>query len=301
MLQVLAPSLPGQAGLVRLEAFAAPGIPVPDTLTAGLTMPSAGDPAGTAPKDLTLWLVERGPLSATWLGAFAAGAECPPGTGEVTLDFTPGDLWNLSWEPREPRFLRKAFRIGPQAFRSETIPMNAVMTGIRTRDDPEKTRQLKTYGDLLASARGDNRFAGLWPASGSPFAPAVESHRRTSFFGDARTYVYPSGYRERSVHWGVDYGIPSGTPVCAPAPGRVVMSENRITTGNTVILEHLPGMYSICMHLDRRVVERGGVVERGDLLGYSGMTGFATGPHLHWELRIRNVAVDPESLFRPVP
>jgi murein DD-endopeptidase MepM/ murein hydrolase activator NlpD len=73
------------------------------------------------------------------------------------------------------------------------------------------------------------------------------------------------------------------------------MAEARIVTGNTVILEHLPGVYSIYMHMDSMAVFVGQVVPRGAPIGSSGMTGLSTGPHLHWELRVCGVPCDPEA------
>ena len=76
---------------------------------------------------------------------------------------------------------------------------------------------------------------------------------------------------------------------------------SRIVTGNTVILEHLPGLYSLYYHLDKIAVSEGSIVEAGTILGESGSTGLATGPHLHWEIRVSTENADPDVfLSRPV-
>jgi len=80
----------------------------------------------------------------------------------------------------------------------------------------------------------------------------------------------------------------------APASGRVVFSGMRIVTGYTMVIEHLPGLYSILMHLSKGVAPVGALVKGGDVVAYSGFTGFATGPHLHWEMRAAGVPVDPD-------
>ena len=72
------------------------------------------------------------------------------------------------------------------------------------------------------------------------------------------------------------------------------MAENRISTGWSVCIEHLPGLYSLYYHMSKLNVEVGQIVEKGKLLGLSGSTGLATGPHLHWEVRLNIEAVNPD-------
>ena len=88
--------------------------------------------------------------------------------------------------------------------------------------------------------------------------------------------------------------IPTGTEIVAPASGKVMLAENRIATGWTVIIEHLPGLYTMYYHMSGLKVKEGQTVQQGDLLGPSGATGFATGPHLHWEVRLNSVIVNPD-------
>jgi len=72
------------------------------------------------------------------------------------------------------------------------------------------------------------------------------------------------------------------------------MAENRISTGFTVVIEHLPGVYSLYYHLDALLAGEGETVRTGSLIGRSGNTGLATGPHLHWEFRVNGEAADPD-------
>ena len=126
------------------------------------------------------------------------------------------------------------------------------------------------------------------------FICPTTSTRYTAFFGDRRVYEYTNGKSSTSLHYGNDYGVPVGTDVAACADGKVVMSENRISTGNSIVIEHLPGLYSLYYHLDSSNVTEGQMVKQGDLIGKSGCTGLATGPHLHWEMRLNMCAVRPE-------
>jgi murein DD-endopeptidase MepM/ murein hydrolase activator NlpD len=89
--------------------------------------------------------------------------------------------------------------------------------------------------------------------------------------------------------------------VLACAPGRVVFAGDRIVTGNTIVLEHLPSLFSIYMHLSAISVAEGDLLAAGELLGRVGSTGLSTGPHLHWELRVGPQSVNPEYwLSRPI-
>jgi len=90
--------------------------------------------------------------------------------------------------------------------------------------------------------------------------------------------------------------MPTGTPVAAAGAGKVVFAGDRIVTGLTVVLEHLPGVYSLYYHLNDIAVAEGDVVEQGTTVGGVGSTGLATGPHLHWEVRVSGVPVKPEPL-----
>ena len=96
------------------------------------------------------------------------------------------------------------------------------------------------------------------------------------------------------MHFGNDYGIPEGSTVSACADGKVVIAENRISTGWSIVVEHLPGLYSLYYHLSEMEVKEGDMVKQGQEIGKSGSTGLATGPHLHWEMRLNGEAVRPE-------
>jgi murein DD-endopeptidase MepM/ murein hydrolase activator NlpD len=103
----------------------------------------------------------------------------------------------------------------------------------------------------------------------------------------------------RSQHAGVDFGARRGTPVHAPARGKVVLAEPLFFSGRTVVLDHGLGLFSLYGHLHTSAVRVGQVVEPGARLGSVGATGRATGPHLHWAVRLNGARVDPLALVRP--
>jgi len=203
-----------------------------------------------------------------------------PGVYQVELGGVQGGL---------PFASRHPLAVRARDFLAEDIPLTADLTTIRTAPSARKDEEARVFAEIL----GRVDPAGAWLAE--PFLRPVASERRTSFFGDRRRYLYAAGGTAAAVHAGIDFAAPTGTPVKAAGRGRVVLAADREVTGKTVVLEHLPGVYTIYMHLDSLSAEPGAVLERGALLGTVGSTGLATGPHLHWELRVRGVACDPES------
>jgi murein DD-endopeptidase MepM/ murein hydrolase activator NlpD len=117
----------------------------------------------------------------------------------------------------------------------------------------------------------------------------------TTVYGVQR--YYNGDFAEDYYHRGVDYGAASGTPVVAPAAGRVALvgreAEGFELHGNTVGLDHGQGVLSIFLHLSQINVHEGQVVNPGQVIGRVGSTGIATGPHLHWGLYVQGKAVDP--------
>lgn len=180
-----------------------------------------------------------------------------------------------------------AISIGTREFASEVIPLDNRNTEIRTVSTPQKTAEADRLWSILARTGSD-------VYTESPFIPPVAATRRTSFFGDRRVYRYSDGKSDTAIHAGIDYGVPTGTPVSACAAGKVVLATFRVATGNSVIIEHLPGVYSLYYHMSVITVREGQMVGGGHLLGESGATGLATGPHLHWEIRVAGENTDPD-------
>jgi murein DD-endopeptidase MepM/ murein hydrolase activator NlpD len=114
----------------------------------------------------------------------------------------------------------------------------------------------------------------IWPVSG----------RLNSRFGP----------RWGSFHSGIDIGAAAGTAVAAAASGKVILaSYSNYGYGNYVIVRHGDGSETLYAHLSRIYVALGQQVGQGETVGTVGCTGWCTGPHLHFEIRIRGVAVDP--------
>ncbi len=104
---------------------------------------------------------------------------------------------------------------------------------------------------------------------------------------------YHNGKPTGNYHRGVDHRSPQGTPVRATAGGKVQISKMFRLHGGTVGVDHGQGVSSVYIHLSKLAVKEGVLVERGDVIGHVGSTGFATGPHLHWGLYVNGLPVNP--------
>ena len=119
--------------------------------------------------------------------------------------------------------------------------------------------------------------------------------RIVSYFGARRTF---NGGILRTYHSGVDLSASVGTPVRAAAPGRVAAVQPFKVRGNVVILDHGRGVFTVYCHLSKANVQVGQIVNQGDVIATTGNTGRVEGPHLHWELAVGGVTVDPLDWIR---
>ncbi|MBF2036743.1 MAG: peptidoglycan DD-metalloendopeptidase family protein [Leptolyngbyaceae cyanobacterium T60_A2020_046] len=108
---------------------------------------------------------------------------------------------------------------------------------------------------------------------------------------------YNGVFAQNYYHRGIDYAAPTGTPVVAPAAGRVALvgrvADGFELHGNTIGIDHGQGVSSIFLHLNSISVREGDVVQPGQAIGTIGNTGASTGPHLHWGFYVNGISVDP--------
>ena len=144
-----------------------------------------------------------------------------------------------------------------------------------------------TPGGLTAGVGDWTQIADaptLWPVEG----------RVTSSFGEREDPFNGEG----AFHAGMDISAPTGTPIRATADGLVDSAETANGYGRQVILDHGHGIRTVYGHMAKMVVLAGQHVTRCQIIGYVGQTGRSTGPHLHYEVRINNVPVNPHKYLR---
>jgi murein DD-endopeptidase MepM/ murein hydrolase activator NlpD len=149
----------------------------------------------------------------------------------------------------------------------------------------------------------NNGHGGYYAANGKNMRNAflrspLPFTRVTSRYSDARYHPILKKWRR---HTGVDLGAPMGTPVKATADGHVEFRGRRGGYGNLIILKHMKHYETYYGHLSRfaKGLHRGEKVHQGEVIGYVGMTGLATGPHLHYEFRINDVPHNPMKVALP--
>lgn len=128
-------------------------------------------------------------------------------------------------------------------------------------------------------SRGSGRY--IWPASGPITSP----------YG-MRTHPVTGVYK---LHTGIDIGAPNGAPIVAADAGTVITAGWMNGYGNTVIIDHGGGYSTLYAHMSSMAVSGGAGVNQGQVIGYVGSTGWSTGPHLHFEVRINGNYTDPLS------
>ena len=149
----------------------------------------------------------------------------------------------------------------------------------KIREDNAKIARVRK----LDSAEAHFMTGFIWPATG----------RISGVFGSQRIL----NGEPRRPHNGIDIAAPRGTPVVAMAEGQVALANSDMfLTGKTVMINHGHGLTSIYIHMDRITVKRADLVSRGHQIGAIGMTGRATGPHLHWGVSLFNTKLDPALL-----
>lgn len=207
--------------------------------------------------------------------------------------------WKLGkWEIKTSAVINGALfeethfcNIAEKKFEEFVMHLNAKNTEIIHKKSPEKTKQSDKLNSILKMRNMESVFFK------GPFKLPFAANRISSGFGEKRTSKFSNGKVSESRHWGIDYPAPVGTKIAAPGKGKIVLAEKRIVTGWTIVIEHLPGVYTLYYHLNKIYVKEGSFTEKGTPIGEIGTTGFSTGPHLHWELRINEIPADPNLLL----
>jgi murein DD-endopeptidase MepM/ murein hydrolase activator NlpD len=188
------------------------------------------------------------------------------------------------------RTIAQTLAVAPRGWRIEHVdlPRRATTTSaaFQARRGPELA-QINAARALRSDAEGW-RQDFIWPVKG----------RISGLFGSQRIYAGDPG----SYHSGVDVAAPTGTPFVAPADGVVTLAAQDPFTleGKLLMIDHGMGLSSAFLHCNSLSVAAGQRVRRGEPIGTVGMTGSATGPHLHWGMKWNAARIDPLLLAGPM-
>ena len=165
-----------------------------------------------------------------------------------------------------------------------------------------RVQHLTVSPSVTAATRNDEayeQFGRFFPQSRETSAPdryydqsfvVPVFGRLTTEFGQIR---YTNNATAGSRHSGLDIAAPTGTPIVATNTGRVTLAMDLILTGNTLVIDHGQGLFSVHYHMHELFVEEGQLVPRGETVGTVGSTGFSTGPHLHFTMSYYQHNLEP--------
>jgi murein DD-endopeptidase MepM/ murein hydrolase activator NlpD len=239
-------------------------------------------------------------LRGTWLGhdvsfSFDAKSKTWYALAGVSFETAPGAYsLELSGEPAAGKapgtkitFSRK-FTVAPGKY--PKIQAKLSVESKFTEPTPEQQKQIEEgqqiKKDYLNRVTPDREWSGTFAA---PADAAI-----SDVFGSQRIF----NGKTSSPHLGLDFRVPSGTPVEAMNDGTVLLARPLYFEGNFVVLDHGQGLLTIYMHLSEFKVKEGDQVKRGQIIALSGGTGRATGPHLHVGVRWQGTYLDPAALIR---
>jgi murein DD-endopeptidase MepM/ murein hydrolase activator NlpD len=222
--------------------------------------------------------------SQTWIALAGVSFETAPGTytleltGETKAGKPPGEKITFS------RKLTVARGKYPKIQAKLSVESKFTEPTPEQQKQIEESQQIKK--DYLNRVTPDREWSGQFAA---PADAAI-----SDVFGSQRIF----NGKTSSPHLGLDFRVPSGTPVEAMNDGTVLLARPLYFEGNFVVLDHGQGLLTIYMHLSEFKVKEGDPVKRGQVIALSGGTGRATGPHLHAGVRWQGTYLDPAALIR---
>jgi murein DD-endopeptidase MepM/ murein hydrolase activator NlpD len=214
--------------------------------------------------------------SRAWRVLVGIDLDVKPGTYPVTVEAGPAAT-----------AVRATYRlvVRSKAFRTRQLTVDNAFV------NPPASAQERIAQDRrdLEQCWRDAAPTRLW--SGAFVRPVP--HEANSAFGSRSVF----NGQARNPHTGADFLSPAGTPVLAPGGGRIALAKDLYFSGNSVVIDHGLGLFSMVAHLSAIGIKTGDIVAAGDVVGKVGATGRVTGPHLHWTVLLNSARVDPLSLL----
>lgn len=216
----------------------------------------------------------------TWFALGGVGFETKPGKYTLELSgVTPSG---------SSRNFARTFTVGRAAY--PKIKVELAVQKKFTEPDPEQQKQIADSVQVKQEYLGRVTPRREWDGN---FAAPVEADT-SDIYGSQRIF---NGVAQRP-HFGLDYRVHTGTPVAAMNSGTVLLARFLYFEGNCVVIDHGQGLLTLYFHLSEIKVKEGDPVQRGEIIGLSGGTGRATGPHLHVAVRWQGTYLDPARLLQ---
>ena len=223
------------------------------------------------------------PSVSQWNGRHVAVAML--GTDVLTIKAGDQTLLVRAWAGGKENVWQREIDIVTRSYPRQELNLPSKMV------TPPEAVLARIKGERVRTQKAKNTWSDqrLWRL---PFHRPVGG-KTTSVYGLQRIL----NGKPKNPHRGPDFRAPTGTGIEAIADGRVVLAESHYYAGNSVYIDHGNGVISLYFHLSEFKVSKGDVVKRGQVIGLSGRTGRATGPHLHLSVSVQGQLVDPAPLF----
>ena len=231
----------------------------------------------------------RGSLDEQPLIFYRSGRGRVQAIAGIDLDATGRRLLRLEGKDRQarPRVLEWPIRVRPRRFSVQRLTLPQQMVELDSETTKRVSEEASRLNDLWKGVTPDRYWHGA-------FISPVISAAAPEGFGFRRVI----NERPRSPHSGADFQAPPGSVVRASNAARVALAEEQFFGGRAIVLDHGLGLYTVYFHLEEFLVNPGDRVEKGQEIGRVGATGRATGPHLHFSVRLQGARVDPAALLR---
>jgi murein DD-endopeptidase MepM/ murein hydrolase activator NlpD len=238
-----------------------------------------------AARDLRLTFFDQGVMvfphpakgPAVQAGLVGIPLTAPPGKAHLTVEWGSGAqrlARNVAFEIRQGMYGEETLTVDPRHVRPGPKDLE------RIRREQEELKRIYASGSRLQLWQGAFQI----PVPGEMNGP----------FGTRRVF----NGELQSHHTGTDFRAQTGDPVHAAAAGVVRLTKNLFYSGNAVIIDHGAGVFTSYSHLSRIDVKVGQKIGKGQAVGLSGATGRATGPHLHWGVKVNSISVNPLAFVR---
>ncbi len=211
----------------------------------------------------------------------------------VDLEKAPGKYdWTVSWKSPQGNTIScsAAVTVRKGQFRTESLMVENQFV----QPDPEQQKRAEADQKKMKAVYDTITPERLWDGK---FRLPLKEVTTGGNFGRRRVL----NGQPRSPHAGVDFPAATGTPVFAAQSGKVVLAEELYYSGNTVVMDHGFGIYTLYAHLSEIEVKPGEAVRAGSEIGKVGATGRVTGPHLHWGLTIEHARVNGMGIVQRMP